>query len=227
MSTLVSHWQSSSRYRALGERSWRRFLFAFAIVLGGACSRQTGGPSSQPVTDVALRAELLRRVASDQAVREQFASVLRRGGQPDSALIARMASVDATNSRWLADVVARRGWPSRALVGEDGADAAFLLVQHADADTAFQARVLPLLTRAFHAGDATGQQLALLTDRVATARAQPQVYGTQVKLIAGRTVLMPIGDSAGVDARRAAVGLPPLRDYLRLLDSAYRSMPAH
>ena len=138
-----------------------------------------------------------------------------------------MSSVDAANTRWLAEQVARRGWLGRTTVGEDGADAAFVLVQHADADTAFQARVLPLLARAYHAREATGQQLALLTDRVATARAQPQVYGTQVMLVAGRAVLMPIGDSAGVDARRAAVGLPPLRDYLRLLDSANRGMPAH
>jgi hypothetical protein len=212
----------SSRPRA----RWRA-LCALAVVLGGACSRQAAAPSRKPVTDTALRAELLRRVASDQAVREQFASALRQGRRPDSALVARMSSVDAANTRWLAEQVARRGWLGRTTVGEDGADAAFVLVQHADADTAFQARVLPLLARAYHAREATGQQLALLTDRVATARAQPQVYGTQVRLVAGRAVLMPIGDSAGVDARRAAVGLPPLRDYLRLLDSAYKGMPAH
>jgi hypothetical protein len=215
------------RYRVPGARSRRRVLCALAIVLGGACSRQAAGPSSRPVTDVALRAELLRRAANDQAIREQYASVLRQGKQPDSTLLARMASVDATNTRWLADVVARRGWPGRTIVGEDGADAAFLLVQHADADTAFQVRALPLLARAYRAGEATGQQFALLTDRVATARGQPQVYGTQARFVAGRTELKPIGDSAGVDARRASVGLLPLRDYLRLVDSMQRSTPAH
>jgi hypothetical protein len=31
----------------------------------------------------------------------------------------------------------------------------------------------------------------------------------------------PVRDSANVDARRAVVGLPPLREYLRVIDSSY------
>ena len=163
----------------------------------------------------------------DQAVREQFASALREGRQPDSAMVARMRRVDADNTGWLAEVIGRRGWLGPSTVGQDGADAAFLLVQHADADTAFQARVLPLLAQAYRTGQATGQQLALLTDRIASGRGTPQVYGTQVALVAGRAVVKPIRDSAGVDARRASVGLPPLRVYLRLIDSAYTAHPTH
>jgi hypothetical protein len=36
-------------------------------------------------------------------------------------------------------------------------------------------------------------------------------------------VLDPIADSAGVDARRKRMGLPPLAEYLRLVDSMLRS----
>jgi hypothetical protein len=35
--------------------------------------------------------------------------------------------------------------------------------------------------------------------------------------------LDPIADSAGVDARRKSMGLPPLAEYLRLVDSMLRS----
>src|SRR4051812_12051885 len=123
----------------------RRAIFALAALLGGACSCHTGGASAPPsATDPTLRVELLRRVSADQAVREEFTSALRAGRRPDSVLIARLTQVDAENTKWLAAVVGRRGWLGRAIVGEDGADAAFLLVQHADADTAFQACVLPL-----------------------------------------------------------------------------------
>jgi hypothetical protein len=110
-------------------------------------------------------------------------------------------------------------------VGSDGANAAFLLVQHADRDTAFQASVLPLLERAYAAGDAEGPQVALLTDRLAVARGRRQVYGSQADIVGGRVVLKPIADSASVDARRARVGLPPLADYVRLLDSVYTRRP--
>jgi hypothetical protein len=86
-------------------------------------------------------------------------------------------------------------------------------------------RGLPLLERAYRADEASGQQLALLTDRVAAARGKPQVYGTQADIRDGRVRLKPIADSAGVDARRAAVGLPPLREYVRVLDSVYTAHP--
>ena len=157
----------------------------------------------------------------------QFFAARGEDRRNDSTLVARVRAVDAENTRWLGEIVARRGWPGRSIVGADGADAAFTLVQHADADTAFQARVLPMLERAYHAGEATGQQFALLTDRLATARGAPQVYGTQADLVAGRAVPKPIRDSADVDTRRANVGLPPLREYLRMIDSAYAPRAQH
>jgi hypothetical protein len=81
--------------------------------------------------------------------------------------------------------------------------------------------MLPVLVAAYRRGEADGQDVALLTDRLAGARGEPQVYGTQMDLRDGRIVMKPIRDSAGVDARRAAMGLPPMREYLRVLDSVY------
>lgn len=132
-----------------------------------------------------------------------------------------MTNVDTANTAWLERVVAQRGWPGPKLVGVDGENAAFILVQHADRDTAFQARVLPIIVQAHAHGEADGQQVALLTDRLAAARGQPQVYGTQASITAGRVVLKPIADSAHVDARRASMGMMPLGDYVRMLDSMY------
>lgn len=192
-----------------------------AVALGAGCTRVQGTSASR---DLALRAELLHRVARDQAVRDTLTAVMRGGRSPDSALIGRVQAVDADNTAWLARIVVRRGWPGKSAVGHDGADAAFLLVQHADADTAFQARALPLLERAYKAGETTGQQVALLTDRLASARGHLQVYGTQADIRDGRVLLKPIADSAHVDERRAAAGLPTLREYVRVLDSVY--MPA-
>jgi hypothetical protein len=169
---------------------------------------------------------LLRRAARDQAVRDTAVAAMQRGGAPDSAFVARMAAVDADNTAWVRRALASGRWPGRSAVGADGAGAAFLLVQHADRDTALQARALRLLEAAHRAGDAPGQDLALLTDRVAVARGRPQVYGTQADLTGGRVVLAPIADSARVDARRAGVGLMPLREYVRMLDSLYTPVGA-
>lgn len=171
--------------------------------------------------DARLRAELLRRRVADQAVREEFAAAFRSGATPDSAVMLRMLATDRENTAWLAEVVDSLGWPGRSMVGDDGAEAAFLIVQHADDDTAFQARVLPRLAAAHRAGEVPGGQVAMLTDRLESARGHPQRYGTQADLRDGRIVLKPIADSAGVDARRAAMGMPPLQEYMRVMDSVY------
>lgn len=203
-------------------------MVAVAVFLStsAACAAPSAGTSAGAgLRDPVLRAELLRRAAADSAVREVLTAAYRAGAGPDSGVAARVVAVDTANTAWLAGVVVRRGWPGRGLAGEDGANAAFLLVQHADRDTAFQARALPMLGRAYRAGEASGQQFALLTDRVAANRGEPQVYGTQADVSDGRVVVKPIADSAGVDGRRAAVGLPPLRDYLRELESVYGARP--
>jgi len=177
--------------------------------------------STLPPWDDALKAELLSRLAADQAARDRLVAAMNAGTAPDTALFTDMMGIDSSNALWLRDAVARHGWPERDAIGNDGARAAFLLVQHADHDTAFQAAMLPELEAAFRRGQAEGQSVALLTDRLAVARGEPQVYGSQTNVTDGRIVFTPIADSAGVDARRAQMGLPPLSDYRRVLDSVY------
>ena len=60
-----------------------------------------------------------------------------------------MLAVDSANTAWRRDVAARLGRPARSAVGEEGTKAAFLLVQHADRDAAFQVAVLSLIERAY------------------------------------------------------------------------------
>ena len=152
--------------------------------------------------DDALRAELLRRIEPDQAARRER----------DLEAVQR---ADAENLPWLKQVIATHGWPGKSLVGPDGASAAWLLVQHADADPAFQRQCLGLLIAAAAAGEATGQELAYLTDRVLLAEGRPQVYGSQVQHQDGAWRPCDLGDPDHVDERRATVGLSPLAEYLR------------
>ena len=196
-----------------------RLFFVALLLLALGC----GANERSVLTpwDDALKAELLRRVAEDQAGRDRLVAAMQAGGAPDTSLFKEMMAIDSSNTLWLRDAVARHGWPGSDVVGEEGARAAFLLVQHADHDTAFQAAMLPALEAAFRRGQAKGQSVALLTDRLAVARKVPQVYGSQTKMADGRFVFEPIADSAGVDARRARMGLPPLKEYLRVLDSVY------
>ena len=78
---------------------------------------------------------------------------------------------------------------------------------------------------AYRANKLSGQNYALLLDRVLVAEGKPQVYGTQAKAFehwkGEEPVLEPIEDEANVDKRRAEVGLPPLSVYIKFLKEMY------
>lgn len=184
-----------------------------------------GGGSAQTPVDSALTKALLERVRLDQAIRDTLVARMQSGASFDSSLTARMAAIDSANTTWLKAVVEQRGWPGRSMVGAEASEGAFLIVQHAVQDSAFQARALALMEKGVAGGDVPGSQVAMLADRVAVHRGQPQRYGTQARIENGRIVMEPIADSEHVDQRRAALGLPPLSVYVRVLDSIYTPQP--
>jgi hypothetical protein len=162
-----------------------------------------------------LREELLRRVEKDQAARKA-ASMAR-----DSNDWRQVAAVDAENLPWLENLIQEVGWPGQSLAGEDGAHAAWLLVQHADANPAFQRRCLDLMTEAVERGEATPRDLAYLTDRVLLAEGQPQEYGTQMTGTEEGWAPRNLRDPDNVDARRAAVSLGPVSENIEQISRNY------
>ena len=77
-----------------------------------------------------LREELLGIAATDQdALQSLDCQPHRDGAMSEQELAAadHLRAVDANTAR-MKTIVAERGWPGRSLVGEDGAQAAWLLV---------------------------------------------------------------------------------------------------
>ncbi len=198
---------------------WREPFARFAAWLGEP-RRKPDTPALSPAL-AAFRTELVKYGAEDQAIRDTIVQMMQGTRATDTAVIGRQSRGDLIRATWLAGRVAELGWPKRTMVGDTAAEGAFYIVQHAVHDTAFQARMLPWLTQAAAAGEASGESVALLTDRIAVRRGEPQVYGTQAKLKDGRMLLDPIADSANVNTRRARVGLPPLEEYLQRLRQQY------
>ena len=121
-----------------------------------------------------------------------------------------VAPVDRDNTARLREIIGRHGWPGRQLAGDDGAHAAWLLAQHAPPE--LQEEWLPLLEDAVAQGDASPADLAYLKDRVLAHRGEPQLYGTQYLKRDGVLELWTVRDPAGLDERRAALGLAPVAE---------------
>jgi hypothetical protein len=214
-------------------------LFCIEVVSGCARAPHAPAPDAVPtpaaaVADVpvvqepALRDELLAMEAADQEVRSVLTTLFGSGERPDStrmaAIAAQIQAVDTANTARLKQIVAQYGWPGKPIVGSDGVSAIFLLIQHADRDVAFQKEYLAWLEHAYRAGEIApeaGEAVALLTDRVRSNEGRPQLYGTQVQVRDGKVAMLPMEDEANVDARRAALGLPPLSEYLAQLKQVY------
>ena len=183
---------------------------ALALLLVTGVSAQTAVPA-----DSLLKRQLALRVEADQAARSLWSLAFDAGLQPAPADIALGAAIDSLNTAWLEAVVAERGWPGSSSVGAEGAHHAWLLAQHADRRPDFQRDVLRRMEAAVAQGEAEGSDLAYLTDRVRLAAGEPQVYGTQVSMgDDGEPHPINLGNPDHVDARRAAVGLMPLEEYL-------------
>jgi hypothetical protein len=182
--------------------------------------------ADRPVGDAALREELLRRLDLDQQARRAGKALFEKaaGGilrladlaPAEREILARLEDVDRDNTRWLGELVNRRGWPGRSLVGEDGAVAAWLLAQHADQDPALQRRCLDLM-RVAPETEVSPSHIAYLTDRVLLAEGESQVYGTQMTMVDGEYRPENLRDPDSVDQRRAAVGLDTMAKHLELM----------
>lgn len=187
-----------------------------------SANNQTGSQTMQAVKNPELRDEILQRFKSDQAVRIEAVKNYPAGQKLPQELTDRFKAIDKENTARMKEIIRQYGFPGYALVGPEAANAAFIIVQHADQDLAFQKQCLELLRKAVELKDIFPASVAYLTDRINVAEGKPQLYGTQTSVSPeGKFGVPPIEDEANVDKRRAAVGLEPLANYLERMRQKY------
>jgi hypothetical protein len=176
-------------------------------------------PAVGAPTDAAIRIELLRMSRSDQKARRS----LIEHGITNAKYELVVKRVDAENLRRLKRIFEKRGLPTPAMVGYDGMDAAWLLLQHADADPAWQRQWLGAIEQLAKQHELSPQSYALFVDRVLVDQGRRQIYGSQFQEVDGRHVLQPTVDPDNLDERRKAIGLIPESEYECILDAMYGS----
>lgn len=165
--------------------------------------------------------ELVSRISLldslDQVHRNHLRSVLNAHGVNSPAydsLVALMTTQDSLNSIEVEDILEEYGWPSKFQIGREGQSTLFFVIQHASIET--QEKYLPLILRAYQEGEAKGEYVALLTDRIAGAKGKKQTYGTQVAMDKEKGVMyvLPIEDTEKINEKRADLDLQPIEEYL-------------
>lgn len=161
------------------------------------------------VPEPALAAELIEMGRQDQALRQNFDA-----HKLDPAFIKRMNEEDRAREQRLSAIIDAKGWPLISMVGDQAANSAWLMAQHGTKP--FLERCLPLMQVAADKLEMPLGDLALSVDRVRMNEGKPQLYGSQLRWDKnGKYELYPIEDREHVDARRIAMGLEPLSDYLK------------
>lgn len=124
-----------------------------------------------------------------------------------------MEAVHDENAALLTRVFDDIGWPGRREHGDDGAGAAFLILQHAIGHPDLQRRGLTLLLDAIPEGQANPLDAAYLSDRISIFEGGAQTFGTQFDWDAnGQLSPAAVRDPETLDERRASVGLPPMAE---------------
>jgi hypothetical protein len=129
-------------------------------------------------------------------------------------------SVDKDNTKFMKDIIKKTGWPKISDVGQKAANMAWLLVQHADLDPAFQKKCLKLI-EALPKGEIDKRDVAYLVDRVLVAENKPQLYGTQFKGAGKDLAVSKVKDRPNLDKRRKKMGLSTFAEYENIMIKNY------
>lgn len=219
----ISHWADFSAFQQSLETAVP-IVDTYLMAVGAA--KQISASKTPKLHDLPMARpmgeQMLRYVGdwrpdglvSAPAVPEPVGAIIR------ARLMAAAMVEDHENTEWLKRIVAERGWPKRSEVGDDAAGEAWLMVQHADADPAFQLAVLRAMEPLVPSGDVSQTDYAYLYDRVMLKITGKQRYGTQAMCDKGRRLSQPLEDEKAVNRLRAAVGLAPVAEYLAEMDKS-------
>ncbi len=166
----------------------------------------------------ALRRELLALAEQDQS----FLGSPERDPNSDQDQ-RQLLELMGRLRRRLVQILDTHGWPGKSLVDEDARRRAWTLALHTMPDPYVLRRCLALMRDAAAAGEAEPWQVAFLVDRVSLVERNVQVYGTTICRQEDGSFAPPLLEAPDhVDARRRAVGLPPLEHDIRRIEAYYR-----
>lgn len=154
----------------------------------------------------------------DQAAREWVDGLASLSATELEAYTVEMHQIDSLNQLAVFGILDKMGWPDG--LSEKADDAIWLVIDHSDIES--RKKYLPLIRQQVEEGNVSATDFATLNDRILMEEGKPQIYGTQVKMLADivgdqstiSVFLWPVEDAAALDSLRASIGLLPITEYL-------------
>ena len=191
-------------------------------------SRDESAQAVEPVIEPLSTIELCREAL--EAIYDIDAELVASSMQEDPNRIHSLKMIeqyDRQHAQTLMTIIERFGWPTREMVGIKAVQGAYIAVQHAGHDPDFQSNCLALIQQQVDQGELPGAFLALMTDRVAVAKGESQIYGTQMTMAPDEFGVMhavpaaDITETESLDQRRAALGMPGHDRFIEAIEMAY------
>lgn len=113
-------------------------------------------------------------------------------------------TLDGENIKRVEEIIAKYGYPGKALVGTPENRAAWIVIQHSSPQVI--QKYLPMLREAVKNGDLDRQSLALTEDRNLMYQGKKQIYGSQFFEANGKPAFWPIENPEVVNELRKEAG---------------------
>ena len=113
-------------------------------------------------------------------------------------------TLDGENIKRVEEIIAKYGYPGKALVGTPENRAAWIVIQHSSPQVI--QKYLPILREAVKNGDLDRQSLAITEDRNLMYQGKKQIYGSQFFEVNGKPAFWPIENSEKVNELRKEAG---------------------
>ena len=124
----------------------------------------------------------------------------------------------------LESIIETHGWPGISMVGKEGAEAAWLVLQHSISRPDFMKKCFPLFERAVQDNEASIKHLSCLVDGIRYFSRQPQIYGNYFDWNEkGKFRPWDIEDPENVNERRKQAGLNTLEERIKEMEAEVRS----
>ena len=121
-------------------------------------------------------------------------------------------------------IIDTHGWPGISLVGKEGAEAAWLILQHSISRPDFMKKCFPLFDSAVQNNEASIKHLSCLADGIRYFSRQPQIYGNYFDWNEkGQFCPWVIEDPENVNERRQQAGLNTLEERIKEMEEEVRS----